>query len=59
MLNLVFTSVSELRQWLEKRNYESGSPDSFYEWLQKFFDDGNTISIHGEEWDYWACWELI
>ena len=59
MFNLTFASVSKLRQWLEERNYECGDPDSFNEWLYKFFDDGNTISIHGEEWDYWACWELI
>ena len=59
MFNLEFSSISELRSWLEKKNYESGSPEAYDEWLQGFFESGNAISVRGEEYDYWACWELI
>lgn len=54
-----FSSVSELRHWLERQNDEAGSPEAYDEWLHSYFDDGNTITVHGEEWDYWACWELL
>lgn len=59
MLNLSFSSVSDLRDWLKKKNFESGNPEAYDEWLQGFFDVGNTITVRGEEYDYWACWELI
>lgn len=59
MLNMSFNSVSDLRSWLKKKNYESGSPEAYCEWLQDFFDKGNTVTVRGEEYDYWACWELI
>lgn len=32
---------------------------AFSDWLNEFFDNGNTITVHGEEYDFWACWELI
>lgn len=54
-----FTSVSVLRRWLKNKNQECGSPESFSEWLQKYFDEGNEISVHGEHYDFWACWELV
>ena len=59
LLNRVFNSVSALRTWLENKNFESGSPENFNEWLQNYFDEGNTITVHGEEYDFWACWELV
>ena len=59
MFNFSFTSISNLRAWLEKKNFESGSPEAFSEWLYKLFDDGNTVTVHGEEYDFWACWELV
>lgn len=58
-VNFTFASVSALRQWLKKRNEEAGNPEAYYEWLQSFFEEGNTITVHGEEYDYWACWELL
>ena len=58
LLNLSFTSVSELRRWLQKKMWDFDGPDEFYSWLYDFFDKGNTITVHGEEYDYWACWEL-
>lgn len=59
MFNMQFSSVSELRRWLEKKNYESESGEAFSEWLADFFDKGNTVSVCDEEYDFWACWELI
>ena len=59
MFNMRFSSVSELRRWLEKKNYESGSGEAFSEWLTGFFENCNTISVRDEEYDFWACWELI
>ena len=54
-----FTSVSVLRKWLEQKNYESGSPEAFSEWLNDYFDKGNEISVHGEHYSFWDCMELI
>lgn len=59
MFNMIFSSVAELRRWLEKKNYESGSPEAFCAWLSNFFEEGNTVSVRGEEYDYWACFELV
>ena len=59
MFNLTFSSVSELHRWLENKNYECESSEAFESWMNEFFENGNTISVHGEEWDYWACWELL
>lgn len=42
-----FTNVATLRNWLERKNYESGSPEAFSEWLERYFDKGNEISVHG------------
>lgn len=59
-VNRTFTSVSELRRWLENKNFECGSPEAFSEWLYNYFEvEGNTITVHGEEYDRWACWELV
>lgn len=59
MFNMNFSSVSELRKWLETKNYESESGEAFSTWLTDFFENGNTISVRDEEYDFWACWELI
>lgn len=54
-----FPSVSILRKWLENKNYECGSPEAFSEWLTNYFEEGNEISVHGEQYDFWSCWELV
>ena len=54
-----FTNVAALRNWLERKNYESGSPEAFSEWSERYFDEGNEISVHGEQYDYWSCLELV
>lgn len=58
-LNLSFSSVSELKQWLKEKNYELDSPEEFYDWLCDFFESGNTITVDEEEYDYWDCWEMV
>lgn len=59
MLTLEFTSVRSLQDWLDKKRRECESPEEYDAWLQNFFEEGNTISVRGEEYDYWACWELL
>lgn len=54
-----FMSVSSLKRWLESKNWECGSPEAFTEWLEKLFDNGNEICVHGENYSYWDCLELI
>lgn len=58
-VDLQFSNVSELRRWLERKSDDSESPEAYDEWLQSFFDDGNSVSVCGNEYDYWACWELL
>ena len=55
---MTFQTVSALRSWLEEKNFWSDSAEAYDEWLQEFFRY-NTITVDGEEWDYWDCWELI
>ncbi len=59
MFNMNFTSVRELREWLDKKRCECEGPEEYDEWLQGFFDRGNTVTVRGEEYNYWACWELL
>lgn len=54
-----FTSVSDLRRWLKSRSDACGSPEAFDSWLQSYFDEGNTVTVRGEEYDYWSCWEML
>lgn len=54
-----FTSVSSLRTWLKRKMDESGNPEAFTEWLTNYFDEGNEISVHGEQYDFWSCLELV
>ena len=54
-----FINVAALRNWLERKNYESGSPEAFSEWLERYFDEGNEISVYGEQYDFWSCLELV
>ena len=58
-LNFKFISVAELKRWLEAKNRNFNSAEEYDEWLQEFFDNGNTISVRNERYDYWACWELL
>jgi len=57
-IELSFSNVSTLTKWLKKKNFECDSPEAYDAWLQDFFKN-NIITVDGEEYDYWACWELI
>jgi hypothetical protein len=59
MAVLSFKSVATLKRWLRDKMQEAGSPEAYEEWLHNFFDDDNSISVHGESYDYWDCWELL
>lgn len=58
-INRQFSTVSDLRCWLKRQSDACGSPEAYDEWLQNYFDEGNTITVRGEEYDYWSCWELL
>ena len=59
MLEIDFRNINELKEWLKQKNFEAGSPEEYNEWLCNFFEEGHTISVHGENFDYWACLELL
>lgn len=54
-----FSSLAELRRWLQGKADECGNPDAYDEWLHDLFDQGSTVTVRGEEYDYWACWEVL
>ena len=54
-----FTNVSRLREWLQSKNFEAGSPEAFTEWLESYFENGNEISVHGEHYSFLDCLELV
>lgn len=58
-VNLKFRNRRELRTWLEDKNWNAGSPEAFNDWLYNFFDEGNSISVRDEEYDYWSCQEML
>lgn len=59
MINLTFKSVSSLKDWLENKHWSFNNEEEYQEWIQKFFEEGNSITVHNEEFDYWSCWELL
>lgn len=54
-----FSSKASLEKWLDDKNFECGSPEAFSEWLENYFNNGNTISVHGELYDYLSCMEIL
>ena len=54
-----FTNVSVLKRWLENKRWECNSPEEFSKWLKDYFENGNEISVHGEQYTFWDCLELI
>jgi hypothetical protein len=59
LVNYRFSTIGELRRWLEKRMWDFDGPEGFNDWLCRFFDEGNSITVLGEVYDYWACWGLV
>ncbi|MDO5432919.1 hypothetical protein [Eubacterium sp.] len=54
-----FSSIKDLKEWLERKNWNSESPEAFDNWLQNFFNNGYEISVNDKNYDYWDCWELV
>ena len=48
-----------LNQTGSKLPVDFNSPEEFHKWLFEFFENGNTITVMGEEIDYQYCIELI
>lgn len=58
-MQINFENISSLKKWLERKNFEMGSPEQYDKWLQQYFEEGNLISVNEEIYDYWSCWELL
>lgn len=54
-----FASVSSLRRWLERKLQECEGQEAFFEWLTLYFENGDEITVNGEPYGFWACWELV
>lgn len=54
-----FSSIRDLRGWLERKKWNSESQEAFDNWMQDFFNDGHQISVNDKKYEYWDCWELI
>ena len=61
MLLLVhnFQSERKLINWLEMRQCEHESPESFYGWLESYLDEGNEICVSGYRLDYTQICEIF
>jgi hypothetical protein len=59
VFNYTFSSVRALREWLDEKRWNAGSPEAYDEWLQSLFESGDTVSVDGDEYDYLACVELL
>ena len=58
-IDFTFSSVSALKEWLKNKRFETGNPEAFDEWIFNLFENGNTISVNGYDYDYFSCLELI
>lgn len=54
-----FRNQHRLREWLETKSWEYEEVDQFYEWLEKFFEEGNRISVKGAACDLQDCIDLF
>ena len=59
ILEVTFFNYKQLKAYLKEKQYDFNSPEEFHEWLFEFFENGNTITVMGEEIDYQYCIELI
>lgn len=58
-MNKSFYNISALKDWLRNKMFDCGNPEAYDNWLYEFFEEGNTIIVHGEEYDYEYCSDLI
>ena len=47
-----FTSRHRLKEWLESKSWKFDSMETFYDWLEKFIDEGNILA------PAFACWTI-
>ena len=55
LLHMEFSSKRELRNWLDMNRQQCDNEEEFLEWLEQFFEDGNTVAVNGETWDLDDC----
>ncbi|MBE6099792.1 MAG: hypothetical protein II778_01700 [Anaerovibrio sp.] len=54
-----FRNNHRLREWLETMSWEHETEEQFYEWLEKFFEEGNRVSVKGAACDVQDCIDLF
>ncbi len=59
IIEVTFYTKKQLKEYLKEKQYDFDSPEEFQKWLFEFFENGNTITVLGEEIDYQYCTELI
>lgn len=59
ILEIAFFNKKQLKVYLKEKQYDFDSPEEFHKWLFEFFENGNIITVLGEEIDYQYCTELI
>lgn len=59
IIEVTFYTKKQLKSYLKEKQYDFVSPEEFHKWLFEFFENGNTVTVLGEEIDYQYCTELI
>lgn len=54
-----FTSRHRLKEWLEAKSWKFAGTDEFYEWLEKFIDEGNILAVRGQYIDFQDCVDVL
>ena len=54
-----FTSRHRLKEWLESKSWKFDSMETFYDWLEKFIDEGNILAVRGEYIDFQDCVDVL
>jgi len=54
-----FRNNHRLREWLDTKSWEHETEEEFYEWLEKFFEEGNRVSVKGAACDLQDCIDLF
>lgn len=59
IIEVTFYTKKQLKAYLLEKQLDFNSPEEYNKWLFEFFENGNTITILGEEIDYQYCIEMI
>ena len=54
-----FTSRHRLKEWLESRSWNFDSMEAFYDWLERFIEEGNILAVRGEYIDFRDCVDVL